>query len=55
MKRRALKEPSLLRSFPNEKGEFRLSDLEPGSYALKATREGYSTEYVQFWIAAAKV
>jgi len=51
MKRRALKETVVVEVFPNEKGEFRLSDLEPGWYALKATREGYSTEYVQFWIA----
>jgi Carboxypeptidase regulatory-like domain len=51
MKLRAFKETVVADVSPNEKGEFRFSDLEPGWYALRATREGYSSEYVQFWVA----
>jgi protocatechuate 3,4-dioxygenase beta subunit len=51
MRARAFKETVVAEVSPNEKGEFRFSDLEPGWYALRATREGYSSEYVQFWVA----
>lgn len=51
MKFRAFKETVVAEVSPNEKGEFRFSDLEPGWYALRTTREGYSSEYVQFWVA----
>jgi hypothetical protein len=35
----------------NDKGEFRVDDLEPGKYILKVSREGYRDYSEDFWIA----
>src|SRR4029077_6177291 len=51
MKGRPFKENIIATASSDEKGEFRFGDLEPGRYALKVTREGYSNGYVRFWIA----
>jgi Carboxypeptidase regulatory-like domain len=51
MKRRPFKESLSASASSDEKGEFRFSNLEPGWYALKVTRQGYSPDYLQFWVA----
>jgi hypothetical protein len=51
MKRRPFKVSIIASASPDEKGEFRFSDLEPGWYRLEATREGYLSDGLDFWVA----
>ena len=48
--KRPLNEKLIAELVSNEKGEFHFTDLEPGSYTLKATRDD-SSAIVSFWVA----
>jgi protocatechuate 3,4-dioxygenase beta subunit len=51
MRKRARSLMVIGKVFSNAKGEFQFVELEPGWYTLKAARDGYSSGFVEFWVA----